>query len=598
MSKKSTFNISGVNKLLLVYCFICLLPVAVSAQGTASPGALSRPAPKIQTNLPPITVDFRDIAEQAGLTAQNVSGGAGKKDYILETTGNGVVIFDYDNDGLMDIFLPNGTTLDGEGRGKHSTSHLYHNLGNLRFEDVTEQAGLEKTGWAQGGCAADYDNDGYTDLFVTYYGHSVLYHNQGNGTFKDVTEAAGLKSDSVRWDTGCSFLDYDLDGKLDLVVSGYVDFERNKIPAPGASGYCMWKGLAVMCGPRGLPAGRNFLFHNIGNGKFTDVSSASGIGKPTGCYGFTALAADFDNDGYPDIYVACDSRPSLLYHNLKNGTFEEMGIASGAALNDDGQEQAGMGIAAADYDEDGFLDIAKTNFSDDVPNLYHNDHNLAFTDRVYEAGIGAHTQFLGWGIAFLDVDNDGLKDLLLVNGHVYPEVDRSHLNYKYRQPRLFYWNVGGGKFKDMSASAGPGISEPWVSRGAAVADLDNDGSLEVVINNLDGRPSLLKNYGTKKNWLLVKCVGATSNRDAIGARVYVYVGHRQISGEIQTGTSFLSQNDPRVHAGLGDSTSYDRIEVQWPGGQREVFSGGKANQIVTLNQGTGTPFKAPQAPAK
>ena len=573
-----------------VYSLI-FVAVPAHAQGTASPGPLARPAPSIQTNLPPITVDFRDIAEQAGLTAQNVSGGADKKDYILETTGNGVVIFDYDNDGLMDIFLPSATTLNGDGRGKTSTSHLYHNLGNLRFEDVTEKSGLGRVGWAQGGCAADYDNDGYSDLFVTYYGHSALYHNQGNGTFKDVTESAGLKSDAVRWDTGCAFLDYDLDGKLDLVVTGYVEFDRSRIPAPGTSGYCMWKGLPVMCGPRGLPPGRNFLFHNDGNGKFTDVSAKSGIGKPTGCYAFTALASDLDNDGYPDIYVACDSRPSLLYHNLKNGTFEEIGIASGAALNDAGQEQAGMGVAVADYDEDGYVDIAKTNFSDDVPNLYHNDHDLTFTDRVYESGLGARTQFLGWGIAFFDMDNDGRKDLLMVNGHVYPEVDRSNLNYKYRQPRLLYWNVGDGKFKDLSTSAGAGISQPWVSRGAAVADLDNDGSIEVVINNLDNRPSLLKNYGTKKNWLLIRCVGTTSNHDAIGARVYVYVGKRRISGEIQTGTSFLSQNDPRVHVGLADDTSFDRIEVQWPGGARESFPGGKANQVITLKQGTGLPAK-------
>jgi hypothetical protein len=588
---KTVFNISEAFVLTLVYCSISLVPRIALGQGTASPGPLSRPAPHIETKLPPITVDFRDVAEQAGLTADNVSGGADKKNYILETTGNGVIIFDYDNDGLMDIFFPNGTTLDGDGRGKNSTSHLYHNLGNLHFADVTEKAGLGKIGWAQGGCAADYDNDGHTDLFVTYYGHSVLYHNQGNGSFKDVTEAAGLKSDSVRWDTGCSFVDYDLDGKLDLVVTGYVEFDRSKIPAPGASGYCIWKGIPVMCGPRGLPAGRNFLFHNDGNGKFTDVSASSGIGKPTGCYGFTALASDFDNDGYPDIYVACDSRPSLLYHNLKNGTFEEIGIASGVALNDAGQEQAGMGVAVADYDEDGFFDLAKTNFSDDVPNLYHNDRDLTFTDRVYESGLGAHTQLLGWGTSFIDVDNDGLKDLLIVNGHVYPEVERGPLNYKYRQPRLLYWNVGGGKFKDISTSSGVGISTPMASRGAAVADLDNDGSLEVVINNLDARPSLLKNYGTKKNWLLVRCIGTSSNRDAIGARVYVYVGKRRISGEIQTGVSFLSQNDPRVHAGLADDQSYERIEVIWPGGQKEVFPGGKANQVVTLKQGTGMPAK-------
>lgn len=577
---------------LLVFVSPPMMKAQAQAQGgSASPGLLSRPTAPIQTTLPPIIVDFRDIAEQAGLTAVNVSGGVEKKDYILETTGGGVAIFDYDNDGLMDIFLVNGTTMDGKGAGASSTSHLYHNLGNLRFEDVTAKAGLGKVGWGQGVCAADYDNDGYTDLFVTYYGHSVLYHNEGNGTFKDVTEAAGLKSNSVRWDTGCSFFDYDLDGKLDLVVTGYVEFDKAKIPAPGSGGYCQWKGLPVMCGPRGLPAGRNFLFHNDGHGKFTDVSSSSGIGKNTGCYGFTALSSDFDNDGYPDLYIACDSRPSLLYHNLKNGTFEEIGIASGVALNDAGQEQAGMGVAVADYDEDGFFDIAKTNFSDDVPNLYHNDGNLTFTDRVYESGLGGHSQFLGWGINFLDIDNDGRKDLLVVNGHVYPEVEHGPANYKYRQPKLLYWNVGGGKFKDISASAGAGITEPWVSRGSAVGDLNNDGSLEVVVNNMNDRPSLLKNFGTKKNWLTVRLVGVKCNRDAVGARVYVYVGNRRISGEIQTGSSFISQNDPRVHIGLANDASYERIEVQWPGGSREAFPGGKANQIVVLTQGTGALLK-------
>jgi hypothetical protein len=535
------------------------------------------------------TVDFRDIAPAAGLTAENVSGDPNGKRYILETTGNGVAIFDFDNDGQIDVLLINATTMDGKGAGERSTSHLYRNLGGLHFEDVTQKAGLGKIGWGQGVCIGDYDNDGYEDLFVTYYGHSVLYHNEGNGTFKDVTEAAGLKSNSVRWDTGCSFFDYDLDGKLDLVVTGYVDFDRSKIPEPGSGGYCQWKGMAVMCGPRGLPNGRNFLFHNDGHGKFSDVSMASGIGKPTSCYGFTALASDFDNDGYPDIYVACDSRPSLLYHNRKNGTFEEAGVTSGVALSDSGQEQAGMGVTVSDYDEDGYVDIAKTNFSDDVPNLYHNNGDGTFVDRVYESGLGAHTQFLGWGIQFLDVDNSGRKDLLLVNGHVYPEVDRSPLNYKYRQPRLLYWNLGGGKFKDVSTTSGPAISERWASRGLAVGDLANDGSLEAVINNLDSRPSLLKNFGTVKNWLEVRLIGTKCNRDAVGARVYAYVGNRRISGEVQTGASYLSQNDPRIHIGLAEDAGYQRIEVQWPGGQREVFPGGKANQIVLLKQGEGAP---------
>ncbi len=541
-------------------------------------------APKIVSNLPPITVDFRDIAAQAGLTALNVSGSGDAKKYILEATGTGVVIFDYDNDGLPDVFLVNATSLEGDGR---PTSHLYRNLGNLHFEDVTEKAGLAYTGWGQGACAADYDNDGHRDLFVTYYGHSRLYHNNGNGTFKEVSQAAGLRSAAVRWDTGCSFVDYDLDGKLDLVVTSYVDFDLAKAPRPGSGGYCEWKGMPVMCGPRGLPAGRNHLFHNDGGGKFSDVSETSGIGKPTGCYGFTVTASDFDNDGYPDLYVACDSTPSLLYHNRKNGTFEEMGVETGVALNEDGQEQAGMGVAVADFDEDGAMDILKTNFSDDTPNLYHNNGDGTFTDVVYQSGLAAHTQFLGWGAQFVDIDNDGRKDIVIINGHVYPDVDKSALPVRYRQPRLLYWNVGGGRFVDLSNDSGPGIKEARSSRGAAAGDLDNDGSMEIVVANLGSQPSLLKNYGTKKSWLLVRCTGVKCNRDAIGARVYVYANGRRTSGELQTGTSFLSQNDSRLHYGLGNAVTYDRIEVQWPGGAKEAFPGGKANRIVDVKQGAG-----------
>ena len=562
-------------------------PPAAGFQGQST---ATRPAKtaNVQTTLPPIQVDFRDIAEKAGLTAINVTGGVDHKKYIIESTGAGVAIFDYDNDGLPDIFLVNGTTLDGKGPGEKSTSHLYHNLGNLRFEDVTAKSGLGRTGWGQGACVGDYDNDGRRDLFVTYYGHSVLYHNEGGGVFRDVTKEAGLSSDAVNWDTGCSFVDYDLDGKLDLAVSSYLEFDRAHIPEPGAGSNCVWEGIPVFCGPRGLPPGRNLLFHNKGGGRFEDVSAPSGIGKRTGCYGFTVVASDFDNDGYPDLYVACDARPSLLYHNLKNGTFEETGIISGTALNEDGEEQAGMGVAVADYDEDGYIDILKTNFSEDTPNLYHNSKDGSFFDEVYRAGLGVRNQFLGWGALFLDVDHDGRKDILLVNGHVFPEVDHMSNGTKYRQQRLLFWNVGGGKFKDLSDSAGPGISAAWSSRGAAAGDLDNDGSLEVVINNLGDRPSLLKNFGTKKNWLLVQLRGVTCNRDAIGARAYVFTGDRRLSGEVQSGASFLSQNDSRLHFGLSDETAYSRIEVKWPGGATETFPGGPANKIVLLEQGKGS----------
>lgn len=581
---------SGSLPIVLMASAAALCGIVEAFQGMATSTRPARSA-TLPANLPPIHVDFRDVAEEAGLTALNVNGSANSKKYILETTGNGVAIFDADNDGLMDVLIVNGTTLDGKGAGEKATSHLYRNLGGLRFEDVTAKSGLERTGWGQGVCVGDYDNDGRRDVLITHYGHSVLYHNEGGAVFRDVTKTAGLEAQAVRWDTGCSFFDYDLDGKLDIVLTGYVEFDRAKVPEPGASSNCLWKGLPVMCGPRGLPAGRNLLFHNKGGGRFEDVSAASGIGKPTGCYGFTAVASDFDNDGYPDLYVACDSKPSLLYHNKKDGSFEEIGILSGSALNEDGQEQAGMGVAVADYDEDGWPDILKTNFSEDTPNLYHNAHDGSFSDDVYTSGLGVRNQYLGWGAHFLDIDHDGRKDILIVNGHVYPEVDRLRLNTNYRQPRLLYWNVGGGKFKDLSNAAGAGIRAAFSSRGSAAGDLDNDGALEVVINNLGERPSLLKNFGEKKNWLLVECRGVKCNRDAVGARVRVAAGGRTVSGEVQTGSSFLSQNDSRLHFGLADNSSYESIEVQWPGGGKEIFPGGPGNRIVIVEQGKGGPRK-------
>ena len=574
-------------RLILLLVALCAGP-AWALQGVAVPVRIARPKIETKTDLSPIAVHFEDIAVQAGLTAPNVSGRERAKHYILETTGSGVAIFDYDNDGLMDVFLPNATTFQGPPEGEAApTQRLYRNLGDLRFEDVTDKAGLRRTGWGQGVCVGDYDNDGYRDLFVTFWGHSSLYRNQGDGSFRDVTSAAGLKSASVRWDTGCTFVDYDLDGRLDLAVAGYVDFDREKIPKPGSGGFCKWKGLPVMCGPRGLPFARNYLFHNEANGKFKDVSEASGIGSPKTRYTFTILATDFDNDGYPDLYGACDSTPSLLYHNQRDGTFKEIGVLAGAALNEDGQEQAGMGVAAADYDEDGFVDLVKTNFADDAPNVYHNNGDGSFTDMVYVSGLGSETKFLGWGVHFLDVDHDGRRDILLVNGHVYPEIDRAELPSRYRQQRQLYWNVGGGRFKDISNESGPGIEEKWSSRGSAVGDLDNDGSLDVVINNMGDRPSLLRNSGKLRKWLLVRLVGSQSNRDGIGARVYVDVGGRRLSGEMQGGSGYLSQNDPRLHFGLADDARYERIEVEWPGGHREVFAAGEANRIVVLKEGEG-----------
>jgi hypothetical protein len=555
-------------------------------QGMGRSNRVPRPATIIETDLPPITVDFRDLAEQAGLTAPVVSGREDRKQYILEATGTGVAIFDFDNDGFEDVFVAGATTLEAPSGDATPTSRLYRNLGQLRFADVTTKAGLDRGGWGQGVCVGDYDNDSDRDLFVTRYGRSVLYRNAGNGTFRDVTDAAGIGLPGVRWETGCTFVDYDLDGKLDIAVTSYLEFDRAKVPVPGSSGYCSWKGMPVMCGPRGLPFSRNRLLRNLGNGKFADVSDSSGFGRRASCYAFTVVATDVTGDGYPDLYIACDSTPSLLYVNRADGTFEEQGLLAGVALNADGQEQGGMGIAVADYDGDGRMDIGKTNFSDDVPNLYRNNGDGSFDDRVYQSGLGANMQFVGWGIHFADVDHDGLRDLLMVNGHVYPEAGRLPGN-QYRQPRQLFWNVGG-RFKEISDTAGPGVRDAWSSRGSAAGDLDNDGSLEIVVSNIGNRPSLLKNFGARKNWLLLRCVGARANRDAIGALVSVEVNGRRMAAEIQGGSSFISQNDSRLHFGLGDRTRYDAIEVRWPGGGRERFSGGPVNEVRVLKQGAGS----------
>jgi hypothetical protein len=582
-------SIAWLGVLAIAATLLLSADVPAAFQGMGTPRRTPKPVARVDTDLPPIAVDFRDVAEQAGLTVVLVSGDEARKKYILETTGTGVALFDSDNDGRIDIFIPNATRLDapadtGDGR---PSGHLYRNLGGLRFEDVTARARLTRSGWGQGVCVGDYDNDGHRDLFVTFFGQSLLFRNRGDGTFDDVTDAAGFRVPSPRWDTGCSFFDYDLDGRLDLVVTSYLEFDRTKIPEPGTGGYCQWKGIPVMCGPRGLPFARNRLFHNDANGRFTDVSVASGIGKTRGCYGFTAVTSDYDNDGYPDIYVACDSTPSLLYHNRKDGTFEDIGLLSGVALNEDGQEQGGMGVAVADYDEDGDMDIVKTNFSDDVPNLYHNNGDGTFEDRVLQSGLGGYVQHVGWGVHLFDADHDGRRDLMMINGHVYPEADRTP-EIRYRQPRLFYWHVGGGKFQDMSKQAGLGISATLSSRGSAAGDLDGDGSLEVVVSNMGTRPSLLKNTGTQRHWLLLRLVGTTANKDAIGARVVVYASGRRISGEVQSGSSYISQNDARVHVGLSANDSYDRVEVVWPGGRREQFPGGKADRVVTLTQGAGS----------
>jgi enediyne biosynthesis protein E4 len=545
----------------------------------------------------PPSVRFIDIAARAGLTARTEDGGEKTKKYIIETTGSGAAFFDYDGDGWPDIFLVNGTTLEGFREGKEPTSHLYHNNRDGSFTDVTQKAHVGLAGWGQGVCAGDYDNDGWVDLFITFWGHNVLLHNNGDGTFTDITKQAGLWHDDVRWGTGCAFVDYDRDGRLDLFVSQYVDFDPAKTPIPGQSSFCRWKDIPVMCGPRGLKGTRNELYHNNGDGTFSDVSRKSGVSKAGPYYCFTALTGDFDNDGWPDIYVACDSTPSILYHNNHDGTFTEIAVRAGVAYDGDGHEQASMGADAADYDGDGWLDIIKTNFSDQAVGLYHNNQDGTFTDATYEADLGGNTQFLGWGTLFVDVDNDGWPDLFMANGHVYPELDRHAMGSTFREHKLLYWNRHDGKFKDISLNAGPGITRPLNSHGVAAADFDNDGTVELLVNNSHDPPSLLKNYGQRGNWALVKLVGTRSNRDAVGAQVKVWTnGHQQLQ-EVRSGGSYISQSDFRLHFGLGSATRVDQLEIRWPSGLVEKFENLPANRILTVKEGGGIVKQSPSISA-
>ncbi len=542
-------------------------------------------------------IRFVDIAVQSGLSAPITFGGKDKKDYILESTGTGAVIFDYDGDGANDIFIANGTTLGPAA--PPTRSPLYHNDGKGHFTELGQQAGLIRSGWAQAACAGDFDNDGHPDLLVTYYGYNSLNRNLGNGKFADVTAPAGLPVTGTRWGSGCAFIDYDRDGYLDLFVANYVDLDLSKTPKPGESKACEWKGMAVVCGPVGLPTAVNALYHNNGNGTFSDVSEKAGILAPGGRYGLGAVTADFDNDGWPDIYVACDQTPSLLYRNKGDGTFEERGDIGGVAYNADGHLQAGMGIAIGDYDHNGLLDIAKTNFSGDRPSLYKNEDGKFFEDVSEPAGLGRN-QLLGWGAAFVDVDEDGWQDLVMANGHVYPEIDRSAVGETYRQKTLLYRNLGNGKFGDVTASAGPGFAPLRPSRGLAVGDLDGDGRPEILIVNMNERPALLKNLGPKGNALAVSLEGVTSNRSAIGARVTVEAGGQRQMAEVVSGGSYYSQNSLALHFGLGRAERVDKIEIRWPKGERQTWTGVAANRTLLIKEGQAQfaerEFSKPSAP--
>jgi hypothetical protein len=538
----------------------------------------------------PSQVQFIDVAQKAGLNIPNVWGGIEHKRSIIETKGSGVAFFDYDNDGWLDIYLSNGNRLGAQWpAGTEPTSHLYKNNRDGTFTDVTEKSGLARTGWQTGVCIGDYDNDGWDDLFCTFWGHNILFHNNGNGTFTDVTQIAGLSQAKGRWGTGCTFFDYDRDGHLDLFVCNFVKLDPDHPPSLEHADVCQWKSVPTMCGPRGLPGDSNILYHNNGDGTFTDVSEKAGILKTGPRNSITAVSYDFDNDGWPDIYVAVDSEPSILFRNNHDGTFTDVAFEAGCAYNEEGREQAGMGIGVADYDCDGWLDIFKTNFSDDSSNLYHNKGNGKFIDVSFAAGIGVNRNYVAWGCGFIDFDNDGWADIVQVNGHVYPEVDRYNIGETFKNPRLVYKNLGNGHFIDVSAKMGPGIGARYSSRGAAFGDYDNDGGMDILVLNMNDLPSLLRNIGgNKQNWIKLKLLGAKCNRTAIGARVRVTTGKHIQMDEVHSGTSVMSQSDLRLHFGLGRAETVDSIEVQWPTTRKiERFAQVKANRILTIREGEG-----------
>jgi hypothetical protein len=438
-------------------------------------------------------------------------------------------------------------------------------------------------------CVGDYDNDGWDDLFCCFWGHNILFHNNGDGTFTDVSRKAGVYDERIRWGAGCTFLDYDRDGNLDLFVCNYIKLDPAQTPAPNGPDVCQWRGISVMCGPRGLPADTNVLFHNNGDGTFSDASEKAGILKVGPRYSITAVSYDFDNDGWPDVYVAVDSQPSILFRNNHDGTFTDIGVMAGCAYSEDGHEQAGMGVAVGDYDCDGWLDIFKTNFADDTCDLYHNNGDGSFSDVTFPAGIAANTKYVGWGCGFIDYDNDGWLDILQINGHVYPEIDKHDLGQTYKSPRLVYRNMADGKFKDVSAEMGPGIAERFSSRGAAFGDYDNDGDVDVLVLNMNDLPSLLRNEGgNKQNWIKIKLIGTKCNRTAIGARVRIVTGAHVQMDEVHSGSSVMSQGDLRLHFGLGKLQMIDLVEVKWPTtGKLERFTQVKANQILTIREGAG-----------
>ena len=523
---------------------------------------------------------FVDIAEKVGITLLNICGGP-QKDYIVEANGNGAAFFDYDNDGNVDVLIVNGSTLEHHKKGGDPMVALYRNV-NGHFVDMTDSAHLRKNGWGMGACVADYNNDGFPDVYITAYGPNVLFRNNGDGTFTDVTASAGVGD--ARWGTGCAFGDYDRDGNVDLYVANYVSFDEKTVRPRGANDLCRYMGADVFCGPVGLPGQPDVLYHNNGDGTFTDVTAKAGIRDPN-YYGFGVIFSDLDNDGWPDIYVANDSQPNLLFRNNRNGTFSEAGLSSGAALNEAGRAQSGMGVAIGDYDGNGLPDIFVTNFARDTNTLYKNLGNMFFVDSTVSAGLGEiSVSYMGWGTSLADLDNDGLPDIFVANGQVYPQVDSLNIGQKYFQRKELYRNLGNGKFEEI-ARASSDLLIGKSSRGAAVADFDDDGDLDILVININDRPSFYRNDGGNRNhWIGFRLEGTRSNRSAVGARVEIEAGGRRQISYVLSGGSYLSQNDLRVHFGLGATTRVDRVRIRWPNGNTEERGPVEADRVITIKE--------------